>query len=252
MPPESGPPARKELVDRIRRRLQRDTLARLQLAVIVTGTGLAGFLIAAGLLALGLDSMAVRYGLSVVGAYATFMGLVRLWIELYRRQVDLTDALDLASEIPGDFDGFDAIGDGGASGGGGADGAWAPLATPIESGPIDASVGETSGGGALDVLDLDEGWLIAIPIMFIGALVASALLIWSGPILLAELVLDVVVVSSLYRRLAHSDKRSWFTTTIRKTWVPALVAAVLVVGAGLTLDLVAPEARTIGEALAGG
>lgn len=196
---------------------------------------------------------AFGYGLAVAGAYLTFLILVRVWVELYRRRIeegDVADALDVASEVPIDL--ADALGGGGTSGGGGASGEWegGPSEGEIVSLSHSVDAGPDGGGGLLEALDLDEGWLIVLPVVLIGALVASVLAIWSAPILLAELLLDVVLVSTLYRRLAHADRRSWLASAVRKTWVPALIAGIVVIGSGLLLDVVAPEARTIGEALA--
>ncbi|MEX2394925.1 MAG: hypothetical protein WD826_10655 [Actinomycetota bacterium] len=67
------------------------------MSLIVICTGGAGFFASAGLLTIGVTSMAVRYALALVGAYVVFLLLIRLWVELHRRGVELNpDLLDIA------------------------------------------------------------------------------------------------------------------------------------------------------------
>ncbi len=237
---------RERLIDLVRARLRRHGLARLQMTVIVIATGVAGFLASAALVHLGVTSMGLRYGIAFVIAYGVFLGLVRLWVELYRRRIDGADALD---DIPDVYDVPDpsaVLGAGGDFGGAGASGDWDDAAVAASG----ASSGKGSGGGIGGALDLDEGWVIVVPIvMLLGSLIAAFVLIWSAPGLLAELALDVFLVSRLYRRLEHLDRRSWLMTAIRKTWIPALVVGVLVVAGGSVIQAVVPEARTMGDVL---
>ncbi len=243
-----APGERERLIEIVRKHLRSRGLARLQMAVIVAATGLSGFLISAALVHLGVDSMGLRYALAFLIAYGVFLGLVRLWVELYRRRMDgAADALDYVPDV---FDGIATAsgpslegGGGGDFAGGGATGDW--------TGPGAASVGspgKSGGGGIGDALDLDEGWVIVVPIVIaIGSLVAAFILIWSAPGLLAELAIDVLVVSSLYRRLEHLDRRNWLLTALRKTWIPAAVVGALLIAGGVILDVVVPEARTMGD-----
>ena len=85
-----------------------------------------------------------------------------------------------------------------------------------------------------DLFDLDEGWAVIVVIVaLIGGAVAAFFVVWSAPTLLADLVLDVALVSRLYSRVKHLERRSWLRTAVRKTWVAALVVVLLAAAAEL-------------------
>jgi hypothetical protein len=254
----------------MRARLRRHGVARLQITVIVIGTGLSGFLLSAALLRVGVTSMPLRYGVALAGAYGVFLLLIRGWVELHRRRIDVDESVvDLLPDIGGgggggvnlgeggDFGGGGGVdlGEGGDFGGGGASGGWhasspETSASRVSSGEAAHSGAGVGGGGVADALDLDEGWIIVVPlVMLFGSLIAAFVLIWSAPGLLAELAVDVLLVSSLYRRLKSLDRRSWLLTAVRKTWIPALLVAVLLVAGGFVLEAVVPEARSMGDIL---
>jgi hypothetical protein len=53
----------------------------------------------------------------------------------------------------------------------------------------------------------------------------------------------------LYRRLRIAAEEHWLGTAIRKTWISALIIAVLLAIAGMCLESLAPGARSIGPAI---
>jgi hypothetical protein len=69
---------RSELVNAIRERLGRAGFPRVQMLIVVTMTGLAGFLASVVLLHWHVHAMWLRYGLSVALAYGCFLLLLRL------------------------------------------------------------------------------------------------------------------------------------------------------------------------------
>jgi hypothetical protein len=235
---------RERLAERIRARLRGQGLQRLEMSVIVLGTGLAGFFFSAVLFRLGVSSMPARYAASLAGAYLVFLLLIRLWVELHRRGIEIDlESFDVPIDLAGDAIGSigDPIGGGGSAGGGGADASY-----EFGSGGPSADTG--GGGGGLDLLDLDDAFIVVVPIvMFIGGLVAALLIVWSAPALLVEIVLDIALVSGLYRRLAHLERRSWLMTAVRRTWVPIVVTAVVLVVGGFLIQGAVPEAETIGD-----
>jgi hypothetical protein len=239
------PTERERLAERIRARLRGQGLQRLEMSVIVLGTGLAGFFFSAVLFRLGVSSMPARYAASLAGAYLVFLLLIRLWVELHRRGIEIDlESLDVPIDLANDAIGAigDSIGRGGSSGGGGAD---APYEFGSGGPSADAGGG---GGGGLDLLDLDDAFIVIVPIvMFIGGLIAALLIVWSAPALLVEIVLDVVLVSGLYRRLAHLERRSWLLTAVRRTWVPIVITAVVLVAGGFLIQAAVPEAETVGD-----
>ena len=103
--------------------------------------------------------------------------------------------------------------------------------------------------GGVD-LDLDDAWwlLVALVLVLAGA-VAVVYVIYIAPVLLAEVALDAALVTTVYRRLRPHDVQHWSVGVIRRTWLPALVIALCLAGAGAALQQVAPEARSIGGVL---
>ncbi len=112
---------RKRLVYKLRTHLLRRGLPRLEMAVMVAATGLAGFAASAVLLAVGITSMAIRYPAAVFLAYLVFLAFLRLLVEYHRRRHTLDPdpeepAFDISHEI-GTADPEAWSGGGGGSGG---------------------------------------------------------------------------------------------------------------------------------------
>jgi hypothetical protein len=202
------------------------------MAVIVAATAAAGFLASVVLVHFGFHRMWLRYGLSVGIAYAAFVSFVWLWIQKKRRMR------------------FDDPGwDGGSSAGGGRDvGGPDPFAViPSSDGDGDADAGV--GGGASHpggFLDLDDAvvWFAVIAAI-VSAVVAGAYVVFIAPNLLAEVLLDGVLATTLYRRLRAVDSRHWLETAVARTWVPVVVVAAFFVIAGAVCHWYAPEASTL-------
>lgn len=156
---------------------------------------------------------------------------------------------------------------GGSFGGGGAGGSWGG-AVPVRGIAADAAradvtavsrVASSSADAALktsakassklaDLFDVDDGWLILVPIAIaLAALAAAVWAIWIAPALLAEALLDVLVVSALYRKLRGVEPRSWLTGAVRRTWPAAAALAAIVVLGGFVLQRAVPEADSIGD-----
>jgi hypothetical protein len=237
--------------------------------VLVCVTALAGFATSYSLLHIGLTSMTLRYPLAVGVAYLVFLGLVKLWLRRYRlrtrvtahqgsTQVDL-DVLELPIDqlfsfgTTADPAPFSFGGGGGFSGAGGGT-AWGDgptsFSSPVASVP--SSGGGGGGGGGSWDLDLDEGALWLIPVALILAIVLGVIgyLVYLAPTLFAELLLDAGLAAGLYRRLLRTERRSWLTTAIRTTIVPACFVAALLALAGTIMQAVYPDVMSIGGVVA--
>ncbi len=66
-------------------------------------------------------------------------------------------------------------------------------------------------------------WVLVV----IGLIVLLAIAVAAMPALLAEVFLDVFIVSVFYRRLRLAAQEHWLGTALRKTWWLALVTAAL-------------------------
>lgn len=253
------PSARANLsAQRVEQLLLATSFPRLHMALILALAAVGAFLTSASLVALGLDRMGVRYALSVVGGYLFFLSFVRVWIAYQTRNWSFgrQKPEDRAgSNDPGNFDlpdlsavgGLgDAVGNGfsgggGASGGAGASGSFGD-AVPTEESASDALGAVGSGDG--------EGVVIVIAVVaLLGGIVALGFVVYSSPLLLAEVLLDVAVVGALYRKNQRHERGHWAAGVLSRTYKPALVLAVFAVIFGFATQSLAPEQHTLGAVL---
>ena len=211
-----------------RRRLMRLHSPRLQMFLIVALTAAAGFLASASLLDVGLEALAQRYALSVVIAYLVFLLLLRSWVRMHDKSLDI---------------GYGYGGDGAGSGRRAGDAAGL------------RGKGETEGSGLSrhlsgEVGDAGEATLVLLALaMFAGAAFSALWVVWTAPTLLAELIVDIALGARLYRRLRGIESSDWLRTALRRTALPFALALVFFAGAGALVQHHAPEARSLGDVL---
>ncbi|HEX6904100.1 MAG TPA: hypothetical protein VF789_30600 [Thermoanaerobaculia bacterium] len=268
--------SRERLVEKTRQLLLRTSLPRLQMSILLALTGASGFLTSFILLKAGVGSMALRYPVAVMVAYGVFLLLLRVWLALQKDDwddvTDFVDAGDLAELAVDGVRGVGRLGraagegfsgGGGSFGGAGSSASFqappAPLASYAQQAPAavrSASAGGKSGGGSgfsFD-LDLDEPAallvVVALLILAVAVLGAAFYVLWTAPVLLAEVLVDGLILTGLYRRLRKTEEPGhWVFAAIRRTWIPALIVAGLFSLSGHLLQKAAPEARSIGPAV---
>ena len=237
--------ARTHKIKLIERRLRRRRWPRFQVSLILAGAALAGFLTSFSLLHAGIMWMWLRYFVAIFVAYGVFLLLLRLWLWLQRHSingsVDLPDLEFSHSAASGQGAGFH-FGGGGDFGGGGAGGSWAGGAASS------SSLGGSSFANSISIdLDLQEGWLLVLAIgAIIGGLIASFYIIYIAPGLLAEILVDGALVAGLYKRVKHIEQGNWLRAAVRRTVVPAILAALFFTLAGYALQKAAPHVYSIG------
>jgi hypothetical protein len=222
---------REQLIQTVKSRLLRHGLPRFQMFILVALTGAAGFLSAYALLQLGVESMALRSPIAVAIAYGVFLLLLRVWLAIQEGDwgtlSDAADCLDLADFVP--------RGSGGTS--------------PCAGG---SRLKSESSGFDFISLDLDEGGIFVLAatlVLAVAALGTAFWIVWMAPALLAEVLVDGLVMVAVYRRLKRSGGPPyWLFGAVRRTWVSAVVAALLFSFAGGLLHRAVPEARSIGDA----
>jgi len=190
--------------------------------------------------------MWLRFPLAILIAYSVFLVLLAVWLWLQRRSLDIDPSvLDFIPSGSSEHGESFQFGGGGDFGGGGAGGSWGESASSLSSGvPRSGSSPQTVG---LD-LDLEEGWLIVVAIVaLVGGLIASFYIIYIAPALLAEILVDGVLVAGLYRRVKPIEQRHWLRAAVRRTLLPALLVALFFTVAGYALQKAIPEAHTMGE-----
>lgn len=250
-------------IRRLMGKLEGDSFPRLQMFFLVMLTGGAGLAASFTLLHGGVDTMLVRYPLSVGCAYLVFLFLLWLWL---RTKAD--DYLDGSFDIPlpsGNGDGSSVgiehqpafSGGGGEYGGGGASGSFqmddslpSPSLPQVDI-PAGDSVGEMAGeviGGA------DEGAIPLVIALLIVALAAglffaSLYIVYLAPALFAELLVDGALSASLYRRMRGLQTRHWLESAVRRTALSFAVTALTLGAIGYAFQWYAPQAHTLGEVL---
>jgi len=227
----------KELT-RLRQKLEQNGIPRLQMFLIVTISGAAGFIASFLMLDSGLTEMWLRYTFAVGAANLMFLFLLWLWLKTSAE--DYTDIPDLSGITPSSSRSGESAyrydGKGGDFGGGGAQGSYDGPAHSVSFEPADSSsaidgdvLGEALGGAA-------QAEELAIPLMvlvLLGAMLFSSFfIVYSAPMLFAELLLDAALAAGLYRRLRRLETRHWLETAIRRTAWPFIVTTIMIAAAG--------------------
>lgn len=234
---------------RLNRKIRREGFPRLQMSFLVAITGAAGFVTSVALLHSGLHGMPWRYLLACMVAYAVF--LLLLWLWLRTKAEDYADIPDFSNAIPspgggGEYHSY--AGNGGDFGGGGASGSFDSSyeAIPLESadtgGPVGDALEAASGADELAIP-------LFVVILFAALLLSSLYVVYSAPMLFAELLLDGMLAAGLYRRLNGIPRQHWLETALRRTFWPFLLTALLAWGAGWTMQLYAPGTTSLGEVI---
>ena len=241
---------RAQLVARLEARIAARA-PRFQLSAIMVLAASGAFVASVIALRLGLDSMAIRYPLAVVVGYLAFLVLIRGWIAWHRRgrsESDgsilgsLADSIDAGKlSVPSRAGAQPSFFAGGRSGGAGGGSSWAGVVSPSRSS------GHGSSGGSGQSLDFDDAWPLVLALACaVGGLLAIFYVIYTAPVLLAEVALDAAIISTLYKRLAKHEMSHWALTVVRRTWVPALVLVAFAALGGWALERAAPDARSLG------
>ena len=199
--------------------LQTRTTPRLHMTLIVSATGAAAFLFSFLMLCAGLDAMGIRYALAVGLAYLVFLLLLRLWLSyttsnessaLCESLLDVADGLRLTPDI------VNTIREGGAGGGAIAD----------------------AGGG----LSFDEFVFVLVAAAAVAAgFLVCIYVVWTAPALLAEVMVDGLVMSRILKRMNLRGGAYWASGALKRTWLPALLAVLFFGIAGFALQRVVPD-----------
>jgi hypothetical protein len=132
----------------------------------------------------------------------------------------------------------------------------------VDVGPVGSSGGGSSasgsgGGSSSKGLRLDgdgDGLAFLVVVVLIGVAVAVALgaclyVIVAAPALLAEALVDGVFLTTMARRVGSPTHPHWLAGVVRRTWLPAVIMAVVFSVVGFGLEAWAPGATTMAEAL---
>jgi hypothetical protein len=247
----------------VEERLLATSFPRLQMMLILSLAAVGTFLCSAMLVRCGLRSMGVRYALAVVGGYLSFLSFVRVWIAYQTRNwrfgrakeersfdVDASDVLDTVGKL--DMPDLSALGDLGSAAGKAFSGGGGGFGGGGASGSFDVDL--PSGDGASDALDAVGGSDDALPIIIalvalLGAVVALGFVVYSSPVLFAEVLLDVAVLGAVYKKNQRHQRSHWAAGVLGRTYKPMLVLTVLASIFGFAMQSTAPQATTLGAVL---
>ncbi|WP_332848448.1 hypothetical protein [Massilia sp. S19_KUP03_FR1] len=215
---------RQREINRVGRRLLHHGYPRLEMAVLVLVTGLAGFLASFILLHAGIGSMALRYPLAVGCAFIVLLLQLWLWLKLrhrWRRTLDIGDIPSGNVDLSPGHGGCDA---------------------DVFSGAIEAAANAEEA--AIPLFALIGIAAVALSMVFLAFSLVS-----SAPFLFAELMIDGAMSASLYRRLRNLPRRHWTQTAVRRTIVPFALSALLLALVGFGMAWAVPGAHTVGQFL---
>jgi len=236
---------------RARRRLQRDGWPRLQMGLIVLLTGGAGFLASQLLHSWGLHALVLRYPLAVLLAYLVFLGLMWLWVHWRWDEAAESLVPDIGSgggrggSSPNGSAGPSWSAAGGRSGGGGASGSWdgSSAAVPYKS--------VTDSIALPDLVEDDSSLPLLAVVGFLAVLVAvlaaSVWVVWSAPVLMAELLVDAAIAGGLYRRMQGMQVQGWWRLCLAHTFWPLMGLLVFFTALGSLAQYLSPEATHLME-----
>lgn len=226
----------------MRARLLREGYPRVQMFILVSLTGLAGFGASVAMLAAGVETMALRYTLAMGLAYLAF--LLLLWLWLRTSAADYFDAGSFGGpDGHADAPATDFAGGGGSFDGGGASG-------NVEFGTQDSAIDAIADNPLGVVNDADEATIpLAVIVLAVGIALSSLFVIWSAPVLFAEILVDALLATGLYRRLRMLEPQHWMLAALRRTMIPFVLTTLTLAAAGWGMQAYAPEARSLGEVL---
>jgi hypothetical protein len=218
-------PAPRPSVQRFKQQILHGYCVRFHMGLILAAVIASGVLTSKLFLELGLHSLRLRYPIAVLGSYAVFLLLVRIWI--WYVSIRHTASLAVGNFELGNFSGSGSGGGGtsvhfggGDSGGGGASDLW------------DASAGNTpaipapshSGGFSLPDLDLDlddDGWFVLVLLLALVLCIfcAGGYLVYNAPQILPEAACQAVLATAL-TRLSKVPHYGWMPGILRSTAIP--------------------------------
>ena len=233
----------------------------LRLHGVCIGSLVLGVMWAAAylLMLLGLESLALRYLVTLGIGYLVYLLVLRMWASaLVGRD---HGHLDMVNDLPipgsgGSLDGHSSAlpnlqsGGGGDFGGGGATGDFSGAAessnalSDVASGAFEISAGA------------DEGAVVVIPVVAIF-LIGFALVLGAGSLLMLyfgwEALLTVAVELAFSyvsaRTAVRVVREGWLSAAVRLTWKPLLGALFCAVLLGATIDRFVPAANSLPQAI---
>ena len=223
---------------------------------------------------LGVDTLALRYLVTLTVGYLGYLLVLRAWASrLVRRREssghsglgDLPDILPSSNssggggQLPLPRTGGGDFGGGGASGdfGGGWTSGLSNAGAGSSSSSSDASaLGELASGAADAIGSADEGAVVVVPVVaifLIGAVLifgaGSLAMLFFGWDVLLTVAVELAFSVATARAAVGVERQGWLTAAVRLTWKPLLGALVCAVVLGATIDHFMPGVQSLPQAV---
>lgn len=216
---------------------------------------------------LGVDSLALRYLVTLGVGYVAYLLVLRAWaawlVEPRRHGDALDAALDAASDLPWPQQGRPAPapgvapappGGGGDFGGAGASGDYGPADGAGDG--LEQSLGDLAGDALGAAAGADEGAVVVVPVVgifLIGLAIAfgAGALAWLyfGWEVLLTVAVELAFSVATARAAMGAERAGWLGAAVRLTWKPLLGALLCAVALGAALDHFMPHAHSLPEAV---
>ena len=218
---------------------------------------------------LGVDSLALRYLITLSVGYIGYLLVLRAWAaRLVRRDGPSGDgSLDVpdiswpsgngpsgGGQVPLPRTGGGDFGGGGASGD--FAGGWTQCLSSGGSGSDSSVLGDIAGGAADALGSADEGAVVVVPVVAIF-LIGAALILGAGSLamlffgwdVLLTVAVEIAFSVATARAAVGVEREGWLGAAVRLTWKPLLGALVCAVLLGATIDHFLPHVHSLPEAL---
>lgn len=201
---------------------------RLHMSFIVLGTWSIGFLTNKILYLNEIHSMLIRYPITLIVSYLTFLFLIRVWLFYIFGYVGSKKSLDHSSNAVDTIDLFSNlrlkggaepsswIGQGGKFSGGGSQGSWGSGDGKVGLESLD--IGDDFGAVVIGVL---------VVLMIFAALIFSTLLIINAPSFLGELAIEMALSIGLVKNMKNKEEGNWLFHAFKKTWIGFVIILII-------------------------
>lgn len=220
---------------------------------------------------LGVESLALRYFVTLSVGYLGYLLVLRAWAaRLVRSDRDKGgdgSSLDVpdvswpsgssgggSGQVPLPRTGGGDFGGGGASGDFG--GTWTQGLSSGGSGSDSSALGDLASGAADAIGSADEGAVVVVPVVaifLIGAAIifgaGSLAMLFFGWDVLLTVAVEIAFSVATARAAVGVEREGWLTAAVRLTWKPLLGALVCAVVLGATIDHFMPCVQSLPQAV---
>ena len=212
----------------------------------------------------GVESLALRYAVTLSVGYLGYLLVLRAWAaRLVRRREEEENSVDANVDLPdlswpggGSPSGGGNVPlprtGGGNFGGGGASGDYGGSS----SGSDGSALGDLASGAADALGSADEGAVVVVPVVAIF-LIGAALILGAGSLamlffgwdVLLTVAVEIAFSVATARAAVGVEREGWLSAAVRLTWKPLLGALICAVALGATIDHFLPGVQSLPQAV---